>query len=184
MKIPNLIQTTASEYIPIFKYITQKTTKHLTLSQRLVGWKINIPFSIKIGYIGDKVLGGHLVLPGYRLCLTKKSRHRDDTIHHWSHIVQQIEYIMPSFITDIADVINTYSHEFWNFASIQATSTNKVLNHILCSICLCILFVSWVSRSNIIKARNSTLHSWNITIITQDQNCCWTLIQATSKKPI
>jgi len=31
----------------------------------LVGWVINVPFQHKkIGYIGDKVLGGDLVFPG------------------------------------------------------------------------------------------------------------------------
>jgi len=35
--------------------------------QRLVGWllgRLTSPCSTKIGYIGDKVLGGELVLPG------------------------------------------------------------------------------------------------------------------------
>jgi len=33
----------------------------------MVGWlvgRLTSPFSTKIGYIGDKVLGGHLVPPG------------------------------------------------------------------------------------------------------------------------
>ena len=42
-----------------------KTDRHDDRNtMQMVGWEINIPFSTKIGYIGDKVLGGDLVQTG------------------------------------------------------------------------------------------------------------------------
>jgi len=54
--------------------------------------------------------------------------------------------------------VTTYSYEFGNFARRQTSNTNKILHHVLGSICLRILLACRVTSSNIVKARNATLH--------------------------
>jgi len=59
---PNCCFCTWEAEIP---YSVKEGQRYINLNpSRLLGWEINVPFNIKIGYIGDKVPGGDLVPPG------------------------------------------------------------------------------------------------------------------------